>query len=276
MTIDWLARFAAGCRARARLDAGVVDLGGGLGIRYVAGRAAADDRRVRPRRCSSGSSTPGRCTACRRRSVILEPGRSLVGRAGVTLYRVGVVKRGGERRPTSPSTAACPTTRGRSSTARATRRCSPTARTSEPAGTLRRLRQALRVGRRADRRASSCPSRAAATCSPCPAPAPTRSAMGSNYNAVPRPAAVLVARRRGTRDPPPRDGRRPARDRAHLKGGRSGRISRGSGFWEKSNSAARSPSTAAFSRTSGRGSGRPSVAGSSRCPPRKSSSMNLA
>ena len=37
--------------------------------------------------------------------------------------------------------------------------------------------------------------------------------MSSTYNAVPRPAAVLVGERQGAPDPPPRDGRRPARAR---------------------------------------------------------------
>ena len=54
-------------------------------------------------------------------TIWLEPGRSLVGRAGVTLYRVGAVKRL-RSAPGSRSTAGCRTTRGRSSTTRATRR----------------------------------------------------------------------------------------------------------------------------------------------------------
>src|SRR5436305_8451626 len=49
----------------------------------------------------------------------------------------------------------------------------------------------------------------------------------------------------------------------------------GRGDWLKSKSLSRLPSIEAFSRTSGRGSGRPSVLGLRRCPPRKSSSMNL-
>ncbi len=49
----------------------------------------------------------------------------------------------------------------------------------------------------------------------------------------------------------------------------------GRGGCVKSKSCVRSPRMATFSRTVGRGSGRPSVRGSRRCPPRKSSSMNL-
>jgi len=47
------------------------------------------------------------------------------------------------------------------------------------------------------------------------------------------------------------------------------------GDWVKSKSAVRSPRALTFSRTVGRGSGRPSVLGLRRCPPMKSSSMNF-
>src|SRR5581483_6441174 len=57
--------------------------------------------------------------------------------------------------------------------------------------------------------------------------------------------------------------------------GWSGSTSGGSGGCEKSNSFMRSPSAGASSRTVGRESGRPSVAGSSRRPPRNRSSTNF-
>ena len=47
--------------------------------------------------------------------------------------------------------------------------------------------------------------------------------------------------------------------------GCTGRSSGGRGLWVKSKSFARSPRIGTFSRTVGRGSGRPSVRGSSRC-----------
>ena len=95
MSVDWLASFSADCRAQLDWTPAVVDLGGGLGIQYV-----ADDRppaieafvgallgRVEHEWQLHGLPQP---------RVILEPGRSLVGSAGVTLYRVGVVKRASE------------------------------------------------------------------------------------------------------------------------------------------------------------------------------------
>jgi hypothetical protein len=57
--------------------------------------------------------------------------------------------------------------------------------------------------------------------------------------------------------------------------GRGGSKSGARAGWVKSKSAVRLPRMRAFSRTSGRGSGRLSVFGSMRVPPRKSSSMNF-
>ena len=53
--------------------------------------------------------------------ILVEPGRSLVGNAGVTAYRIGTVKEIPGVRPTSPSTAECRTTCGRCSTEPGTR-----------------------------------------------------------------------------------------------------------------------------------------------------------
>ncbi len=50
--------------------------------------------------------------------LLIEPGRSIVGDAGLTLYRVGSVKRIEESAPVSPWTAAWATTRAIPCTAR--------------------------------------------------------------------------------------------------------------------------------------------------------------
>ncbi len=91
-TIERLARFAASCRDELGWEPRVADLGGGFGIRHHPGedvpdaaelaRTAADTARAAF--AAAGLATP---------TVWLEPGRSLVGRAGTTLYRVGAVKR---------------------------------------------------------------------------------------------------------------------------------------------------------------------------------------
>jgi diaminopimelate decarboxylase len=91
-TIRRLAAFAARCRDELGWAPGVADLGGGFGIRHHADEhvpdaaelAAAAARTAREAFAAAQLPEP---------DVWLEPGRSLVGRAGVTLYRVGAVKR---------------------------------------------------------------------------------------------------------------------------------------------------------------------------------------
>jgi diaminopimelate decarboxylase len=93
--VDWIAGFAADCRAELDWTPEVIDLGGGLGIQYVEDEAppAIEDfvgalrQRLEHEWRLHGLAVP---------RLILEPGRSLVGRAGVTLYRVGVVKQASE------------------------------------------------------------------------------------------------------------------------------------------------------------------------------------
>ncbi|MBD0330544.1 MAG: diaminopimelate decarboxylase [Thermoleophilia bacterium] len=91
MTVEWLAAFAAECRAALGWTPAVVDVGGGLGVRHVEDeRAPAVDEFVGElvARLEHAWDLHG----LPRARLVLEPGRSLVGRAGMTLYRVGVVK----------------------------------------------------------------------------------------------------------------------------------------------------------------------------------------
>jgi diaminopimelate decarboxylase len=95
-TIVRLASFAASCRDELGWTARVADLGGGFGIRHnldehapdAAVLAASAVETARLAFAEAGLPAP---------EVWLEPGRSLVGTAGVTLYRVGAVKRLPER-----------------------------------------------------------------------------------------------------------------------------------------------------------------------------------
>jgi diaminopimelate decarboxylase len=79
--VDWLARFpgAAGLP--------VLDLGGGLAIPYTGGEEAPD---VGAAVATNVAAVAGRFDALP--ELILEPGRSVVGTCGVTLYTVGAVK----------------------------------------------------------------------------------------------------------------------------------------------------------------------------------------
>lgn len=95
MTVEWLGAFAAACRAELGWEPAVVDLGGGLGVRHVEDEETpsieefAGELLERLERAWELHDLP-------RPLVVLEPGRSLVGRAGVALYRVGSVKRASE------------------------------------------------------------------------------------------------------------------------------------------------------------------------------------
>ena len=194
--VELLADFAARCRDELGWTPAVVDLGGGFGIRHVADEPeppleelVAHGRRsratgvgdARAARAASDPRAGPRRSSARRRSRSTASARSSARASGAT----------------SRSTAACPTTRGRSSTARATRRCSRTGPTSRRRGAVHVAGQALRVGRRADRARRSCRSRGAATCSPCRRPARTRSAMARTTTACrgPPPSSSRTARR---------------------------------------------------------------------------------
>ena len=81
-------RLVAFCE-RAERELGwrpsVLDIGGGLGIRYTRDEHIPEIAHFVPPLVARLPDA----------EVVLEPGRSLVGRAGVTLYRVGVVKESG-------------------------------------------------------------------------------------------------------------------------------------------------------------------------------------
>jgi diaminopimelate decarboxylase len=123
--------------------------------------------------------------------VILEPGRSVVGRAGVTLYRVGVVKQASEE------TTYVAVDGGMS---------------DNPRPQLYGARYSALLANRAEEKATGTYDVAGKHCESgdvliesAELPTPRRDdllavpgtgaytlSMGSNYNAVPRPAAVLV------------------------------------------------------------------------------------
>jgi diaminopimelate decarboxylase len=91
-TIVRLASFAARCQRDLGWTARVADLGGGFGIRHHPDERVSDAVEL----ATTAAATARLAFAeagLPEPEVWLEPGRSLVGRAGVTLYRVGAVKR---------------------------------------------------------------------------------------------------------------------------------------------------------------------------------------
>jgi len=188
-TIARLAAFAADCRGSLGWEARVADLGGGFGIRHhpddvvpgAAELAAAAAATAREEFAAAGLPEP---------EVWLEPGRCLVGRAGVTFYRVGAVKRLPERTWVAVDGGMSDNPRPQLYDARYTA-LSATRTEEEPdelvsiagmhceSGDVLIDDVRLPTARRGDLLA-------------VPATGAYTLAMSSNYNGVPRPEAVLV------------------------------------------------------------------------------------
>ena len=190
MTVDWVAGFTARLRAELGWVPRVVDLGGGLGVRHV----------LEEPTFSVSEFVGGLVGELRRAfqlqqlpepSLVLEPGRSLVARAGVTLYTIGGVKRA------SAATTYVTVDGGMS---------------DNPRPAMYNARYAALVATRADDEPTGAYAVAGKHCESgdvlierVELPRPERGellavpvtgaytlAMSSTYNAVPRPAAVLV------------------------------------------------------------------------------------
>ncbi len=189
LAIELLAEFAARCRDELDWIPGTVDIGGGFGIRHVEEEpeppleelvrtvAGAVERNWLMR----GLPAP---------RLIVEPGRALVGPAAFTLYRVGAVKRAGERRYVAIDGGM----------------------SDNPRPQLYQARYAALLANRADEKPSGEFTVAGKHCESgdvlierAELPEPSRGdliavpatgaytlGMASNYNGVPRPAAILV------------------------------------------------------------------------------------
>jgi diaminopimelate decarboxylase len=185
-TVEWLGRFVARTRDELGWVPAVVDLGGGLGVRYV-------EEEEPPAIGDFVSALLGRLAEvwpADPPQLILEPGRSLVGRAGMTLYRVGVVKRAGPTTFVAVDGGMSDNPRPQLYAARYSALLANRAQ-EKPAGVFDVAGKHCESGdvliedatlpepRRGDLLA-------------VPATGAYTLAMGSNYNSVPRPAAVLV------------------------------------------------------------------------------------
>ena len=185
-----LADVAARCRAELRWTPELVDLGGGFGVRHVAAEPEPPMTQL-VRSIAAAVAAAWRERELPPPLLLLEPGRSLVGPAGVTLYRVGAVKRAGDRSYAAidggMSDNPRPQLYGARYTAILANRMD-----DEPgeevtlagkhceSGDVLIERVALPAPRRGDLVA-------------VPATGAYTLAMSSNYNGVTRPAAVLVA-----------------------------------------------------------------------------------
>ena len=190
MGVDWLGAFAADCRTELGWEPAVLDLGGGLGIEYVENETApaieafvaALRERVLHVWSLHGLTPP---------ELVLEPGRSLVGRAAYTLYRVGAVKRATETTTYvsidgGMSDNPRPQLYGAAYSAMLANRAG-----DEPAGTFAVCGKHCESGDVLIE-AAPLPQPRRGDLLAVPATGAYTLGMGSNYNAVPRPAAVLV------------------------------------------------------------------------------------
>ena len=186
LAVDRVVDVALRCRAELEWTPRVFDLGGGLAVRHSLTEAVPEPEQFARDlllRLRERWTEPAR--------VIFEPGRSLIGAAGFTLYRVGVVKR-------TPGVVYAAVDGGMS---------------DNPRPQLYGSRYEALLANRADEPVSGIYRIAGKHCESgdvlidsVELPEPQRDdllavpatgaytlAMASNYNGVPRPAAVLVA-----------------------------------------------------------------------------------
>jgi diaminopimelate decarboxylase len=191
MTVDWVAQFAARARSELSWTPQVVDLGGGLGVRHVPEEPLFTIAEF-VRGMTAELQRAFQLQALEQPQLVLEPGRSLVSRAGVTLYTVGGVKRA------SAATTYVTIDGGMS---------------DNPRPAMYNARYSALLANRADEEPTGAYAVAGKHCESgdvlierVELPEPHRGdilavpvtgaytlAMSSSYNAVPRPPAVLVA-----------------------------------------------------------------------------------
>jgi len=185
-SVNRLVSFCRRCREEHGWTPRIVDLGGGLGIRH-----ARDEHVPEPEEFARAVVSSFRTSWDEPVQIILEPGRSLVGRAGVTLYTIGATKRSGGVDYVAIDGGMSDNPRPQLYGARyeallANRASEPSIHEFRIAGKHCESgdvlidRVALPLPRRGDLLA-------------VPATGAYTLAMSSNYNGVPRPAAVIVA-----------------------------------------------------------------------------------
>ncbi len=90
--VERMVGFSARCRDEAGLSFEVLDLGGGLGIRHTDEDGPSPSASDLARFLSDAVTAACEARVLPLPTLIVEPGRSLIGEAGTTLYTVGVVK----------------------------------------------------------------------------------------------------------------------------------------------------------------------------------------
>jgi len=91
VTVDLMMSFMKQVRDETGIQLRELDLGGGLGIYYSDGDAPVQPRQF-VETLAGVLTDKARETGLRLPKIILEPGRSIVGEAGTTLYTIGAIK----------------------------------------------------------------------------------------------------------------------------------------------------------------------------------------
>src|SRR5918995_242720 len=190
LAVALLAQFADRCRSELEWTPRVIDVGGGFGIRHVQAELEPPVEEL-VRTVAAAVSRDWVMRGLQPPRLVVEPGRALVGPAAFTLYRVGAVKRAGDRRYVAIDGGMSDNPRPQLYKARYAALLANRAE-DEPddvfaiagkhceSGDVLIERAELPEPRRGDLLA-------------VPATGAYTLAMASNYNGVPRPAAVLVA-----------------------------------------------------------------------------------
>ena len=190
LAVALLAQFADRCRSELEWTPRVIDVGGGFGIRHVQAELEPPVEEL-VRTVAAAVSRDWVMRGLQPPRLVVEPGRALVGPAAFTLYRVGAVKQAGDRRYVAIDGGMSDNPRPQLYKARYAALLANRAE-DEPedvftiagkhceSGDVLIERAELPEPRRGDLLA-------------VPATGAYTLAMASNYNGVPRPAAVLVA-----------------------------------------------------------------------------------
>ena len=189
LAVALLAQFADRCRSELDWRPGTIDIGGGFGIRHVQAELEPPVEEL-VRTVAAAVARDWTMRGLDAPRLIVEPGRALVGPAAFTLYRVGAVKRAGDRRYVAIDGGM----------------------SDNPRPQLYQARYAALLANRADEEPDDVFTIAGKHCESgdvlierAELPEPRRGdlvavpatgaytlGMASNYNGVPRPAAVLV------------------------------------------------------------------------------------
>ena len=190
--VSQLGEFATRCRDELDWTPALVDVGGGFGIRHVEDEPEPPvEELVRSIATAVTSEWAARQLPAPR--LLFEPGRSLVGPAAFTLYRIGAIKQAGDTRYVAIDGGMSDNPRPQLYDARYSALLANRAHEEPAAGHFTIAGKHCESGdvlieqavlpepRRGDLLA-------------VPATGAYTLAMGSNYNGVPRPAAVLVSK----------------------------------------------------------------------------------